>query len=150
MVSWERARLGWRVVAWVVVVWVLCLTLRPERVSYGVNLVPLSQHLPALRAVLRGGRHAEAAVHFLVVNVLGNMALFFPLGLTLAGALGGSRRRRFAMAVGSAAALSVSIELVQLGLPSRTTDVDDVIFNTLGAAVGAATFLVLEGRFRGR
>jgi glycopeptide antibiotics resistance protein len=33
--------------------------------------------------------------------------------------------------------LSLSIELAQLAIPTRATDVDDVILNTLGTAIGA-------------
>ena len=33
--------------------------------------------------------------------------------------------------------LSLCIELVQLALPSRATDVDDLLLNVLGAAIGS-------------
>jgi glycopeptide antibiotics resistance protein len=39
---------------------------------------------------------------------------------------------------------SISIELMQLTLSTRATDVDDVIFNTLGAALGAAGFIFIN------
>jgi glycopeptide antibiotics resistance protein len=45
--------------------------------------------------------------------------------------------------------LSTAIEVVQLRIPGRATDVDDVIFNTLGALVGASALLVGE-RVRAR
>jgi VanZ family protein len=59
--------------------------------------------------------------------------LFAPLGAALR-ALG----RRRAATAGVGLALSTAIELAQLAIPGRTTSTADVIWNTLGAAVGWA------------
>ena len=47
--------------------------------------------------------------------------------------------------VAAAAVLSTGIEVVQLYLASRATDVDDVLFNTLGAMLGACLLAVVVG-----
>lgn len=61
-----------------------------------------------------------------------NVALFAPLGAALR--LSG---RRAGTAVVSALALSVVIELLQLGMPGRYTTAGDILSNTLGGGLGA-------------
>jgi glycopeptide antibiotics resistance protein len=67
-----------------------------------------------------------------LVNVLGNVALFVPVGLLAPVALQASAGR----AIGGCTALSAAIELVQY-VTGRNADVDDVLLNALGGAVGA-------------
>lgn len=67
-------------------------------------------------------------------NVLGNAALFLPSGIVLP--LVYPRLDRFWKVLAAGAALSLSIELLQLPFAARTTDVDDLVFNTLGVAIG--------------
>ncbi|HEX6202366.1 MAG TPA: VanZ family protein, partial [Thermoanaerobaculia bacterium] len=57
---------------------------------------------------------------------------------------------RVAAATLSAALLSLSIEVLQLAMPSRASDVDDVLFNTAGALVGAAVGVLVFGARRSR
>jgi hypothetical protein len=65
------------------------------------------------------------------VNVVGNVALF-ALPAALLWSLGWSLRRT----VVAGFVLSLVIEVLQLAVPGRTTAGADVLFNTLGAAVG--------------
>ena len=69
-----------------------------------------------------------------IANLVGNVLLFVgPASLTRAG-FGWSARRTILAGF----ALSVAIEMLQLTLHlGRSTDIDDVILNTLGAAIGA-------------
>ena len=150
-VARRRVPAGWLLVAAVAVVLVLWFTLReaPE-VTFanltGSNLVPLRHHLAALRCWLDDCDAAAVAARYLVVDVLGNVGLFVPLGLSLAAvSTRPSRGGRFLVAVGSALSLSIAIEVLQLGLASRASDVDDVLFNTVGAMLGAAAGVVLVG-----
>jgi glycopeptide antibiotics resistance protein len=125
------------------------MTLRPDSTVDATNLVPLRDHAWAVRCLLSDCSDITDAVYSIVVDVLGNVVVFFPIGLSLAGVLGGlPYRRRLAMAVAIGAALSVSIELIQLSIPSRATDVDDVLFNTIGTALGAAFLIVAQHRRR--
>ena len=70
---------------------------------------------------------------------VGNLLLFIPFGLFAPAALHLGYWRRVALA---AAAISTAIELSQLlfGLGSLAS-IDDVLFNTLGALLGYATWL---------
>ena len=80
--------------------------------------------------------------------MLGNIAAFVPFGLLLPLAF---RLRWPVLTVGlSAVALSVGIELGQsaisqwLGYAYRSTDIDDVILNVLGALIGAVAFAIWQ------
>ena len=75
-------------------------------------------------------------------NTLGNIALFFPLGACLVVMGQNSRHVRFGRGgtILLAMALSLGIETTQYLFSLGFSDVDDVVFNTLGASLGA--FLV--------
>jgi glycopeptide antibiotics resistance protein len=125
----------------------LWMALRPGHAADTLNLRPFHESLRALRCLLSACPAASGSAQLLFVNVLGNVAVFFPIGLALAGALGpGSRARQLGGAIGLGAGLSLAIELAQLGIPGRATDVDDFIFNTLGAALGAACLVAVQRR----
>jgi glycopeptide antibiotics resistance protein len=90
-----------------------------------VNLVP-GATVPDL-----SGRHAPDAVK----NILGNLALFAPLGLF--GRL--AFRCSILTATAAGCCLSIAVETAQFALGDRWVDIDDVILNTTGALVGAMT-----------
>jgi glycopeptide antibiotics resistance protein len=143
------SRGAWLTAVVVVVIAVLWLTLRPSPppgFDAGANLTPLEHHGRALQALLREPANRDVILRYLVTDVLGNVLLFLPLGFVSAGALGERRAAlpRLSTAVGCGLVLSVAIEAVQLLVPGRATDVDDVIFNALGTLVGAALLLVGE------
>jgi glycopeptide antibiotics resistance protein len=132
------------------VVAVLALTLRPGELPASVNLQPLEHHGRALRALFSGGHNQTLLLRYLATDLLGNMLLFLPFGLCVAGAAGSWRPvSRMALVGGCALLLSVGIELLQLGVPGRASDVDDVIFNVAGAVVGGAVYAVAARRLGG-
>lgn len=63
-----------------------------------------------------------------------NTLLFVPLGATVALLLG---RRMWPLALLAGFALSAAVEYAQGRIPGRVPDLDDVLWNTCGAAVGA-------------
>jgi len=80
--------------------------------------------------------------------MLGNIAAFVPLGVLLPLAF---RLRWPILTVGlTALAVSIGIEAGQaaisewLGYAYRSTDIDDVILNVMGAVIGAVVFAVLR------
>lgn len=75
-------------------------------------------------------------------EVAGNFVLFVPFGFFLAAVT-----RRDALVVGAlAAVVSALIELSQWALVAgRNPSVDDVIYNTMGAASGAIVFILVRG-----
>ena len=92
----------------------------------GLNLTPLQE----IRRALDSGHTSPW------VNLLGNVALFMPLGTLIALLARGRWVARFVVATVWGLLISVVIEVSQLGL-GRVADVDDVILNTLGALLGA-------------
>jgi glycopeptide antibiotics resistance protein len=125
--------------------WVL---LRPGEGHDGLNLVPLQEIARVLRP-LRGADEPlqHPAFRYLVRNVGGNVAAFLPLGLAVAGLLrsrGGWIALRGAVVVGFL--FSLSIELLQLIVPLRVTDIDDLLFNTAGAFLGGVLALLIPRR----
>ena len=129
--------------------WLLGITLQPTGLQRSINLLPFSEKLDALACIWNRCPQRWSSLRFLIVDVLGNILLFVPFGFTLGLAIwpatplaGGVKRalkqrwwRRMALA---GLGLSLVIELTQLLIPSRATDVDDLILNTLGTMLGAA------------
>lgn len=70
----------------------------------------------------------------LLLNVIGNTALFIPSGIILP--IIDKRLDRFWKVLAAGAALSLCIELLQLPFSVRASDVDDLIQNILGVALG--------------
>jgi hypothetical protein len=101
---------------------ILMVTLTPETGAENeLQLVPLI-HL--------GGRTSETTTDVLG-NIGGNTLLFVPLGAALC--VLGLRIRTTMLVAGGLAAL---VEVAQLLVAGRTTSVDDLLLNTLGALLG--------------
>lgn len=81
-------------------------------------------------------------------NTFGNIALFMPLGACLLVLGQNSRRIRFGRGgtILLAMALSLGIEITQYVFSLGFSDVDDLVFNTLGASLGA--FLLSRSSFK--
>jgi glycopeptide antibiotics resistance protein len=160
-----------RLIAWLavgaIVAWLLSITLRTsDQISLGrvrisdpvheLNLQPFRNKIQPLRNLTQSTSPARrrAARTYLFVDVFGNVAVFVPFGAALAVATlprrqKGRRRRRLWLwwlaVTGAGLLLSLFIEIAQLAIPSRVTDVDDVVLNTVGTATGAlAVWLVFR------
>ena len=70
----------------------------------------------------------------IIWNVVGNVAMFIPSGIVLPVVY--KKLDCFWKVVAVGALISLCIEILQLPFSSRATDVDDLILNTLGVAVG--------------
>jgi len=77
-----------------------------------------------------------------IVNNIGNIILFVPFGFLLPFKFKNISSLSKGCLLGMA--FSILIEIVQLSMPNRWTDVDDVILNTLGAGVGYSLFTILS------
>ncbi len=72
-------------------------------------------------------------------NVVGNVAMFLPSGLILPVVY--KKRNSFGKVLVAGALLSLCIEILQLPFASRASDIDDLILNTLGVAVGYGIYV---------
>ncbi|UQS83425.1 VanZ family protein [Bombilactobacillus thymidiniphilus] len=75
-------------------------------------------------------------------NSCGNVVWFLPLGLLLP--VLSSRLHSFVRVVGIGLCLSVLIESLQFILNTGVSDIDDVIFNTLGTILGYAIWSIVQ------
>lgn len=100
----------------------------PPRESYMYNLIPfatikqyisLSNHFPVL---LR------------VINLLGNIILFIPIGILLP--LLNKRLLHFTPFLVVTVTILIMVEVIQLVTRVGSLDVDDIILNTVGAWIG--------------
>jgi VanZ family protein len=95
--------------------------------------------------------HRFSATQWLTFNDLefvANIVLFVPLGLFFVLLVG---KRQWWLALGLAVVLTVGIELVQQFIPSRVSDVRDILSNSLGAGIGVLiTLSVAAARQRAR
>jgi len=139
MIDSPRSRAVARGLIALTVATILALTLLGTATGTGVpNLIPgwtISQQL--------GDPHHP----FGLGNVVGNVAMFVPLGWLVALVV---RRRRIAAAALAGFGLSTLIEVVQ-GFTGRISDIDDLLLNGVGAVLGAIiAVLILKARSRSR
>ena len=104
--------------------------------SYRYNLEPLREikRFIAYRDII--GTKA------VLLNLFGNIAAFVPFGMALISM--SSKKPGFIAAVIYSAAFSAAIELVQLITRVGSCDVDDIILNTLGGAVGYVLYRLIK------
>lgn len=97
-----------------------------------VNLVPFSSVGSMLKTLWR---HPYPSVLWTVVyNIGGNIIMFVPLGFFLRALFPGFRKFRSCM--GAVAVIMTAVEVGQLVTLRGFCEVDDLILNLLGAAIG--------------
>ncbi|HSS20333.1 MAG TPA: VanZ family protein [Pyrinomonadaceae bacterium] len=126
---------------------VAAITVLPARLtafhvpsSNHVNLVPLDY---SFRCFLIAPR--QQVTSFCLKNTVGNLLLFLPLGILLP--IASPRFQNLRSVVLFALCMSLSIETIQFILRFfgnlRSVDIDDVLLNTLGAAVGFVLYRIV-------
>lgn len=92
-------------------------------------------------------RGLPEGIDLVLVEAVANVVMFVPFGVLVPVVLG----RRGGVTVLLGALLSGAIELTQLVLlPDRVSTVQDVVLNTLGAAVGVLVLVLLRTAVRRR
>lgn len=99
---------------------------------FSANLTPFTETI----AMLKGARPGTS-----LANILGNLILLAPFGLFLP--VLDKAFRKIAKIILAGFFVSLSIELLQYILMVRLFDVDDIIFNTTGVALGYLVYLIL-------
>lgn len=122
-----------------VMIWLLFLQREPAgMMSY--NVVPFCTILKQLRDLL----HGEDLRHT-VVNLVGNVIMFIPLGLLPAI---WPKQQKLSVYLLTVACAIVIVELIQLVTTLGMADVDDLLFNLLGAWFGFVIWRTIDGLFR--
>ena len=78
----------------------------------------------------------------LLLNVIGNTAMFIPSGIFLP--IIYKKLNSFWKVVSAGALFSLCIELIQLPFSVRASDVDDLILNVLGVAIGYGIYSAVK------
>jgi glycopeptide antibiotics resistance protein len=139
----SNIRRGWWLLTLASMGWLLLMTLRPDSTPNQINLIPLAEHGQALACLVNSSCANPQVFWFLFIDVLGNILVFVPLGVGLAGIVHRANYWQTLQRVTLLGLLfSLTLEISQLAIPSRATDVDDLIFNTLGVIVGALLFIL--------
>ena len=86
------------------------------------------------------GHRSPAMVRLAAVNLFGNILLFVPLGLLLPAVW--PRLARWWKTLGVCAGAVIAVELTQMLTLLGYCDIDDLILNLLGAALGYGLFLL--------
>ena len=106
------------------------------------SIQPLRVNLIPLVNILDYDIKREAAI-----NIIGNISMFIPTGIIMP--ILYKRLDRFWKVLLAGAGLSFGIEMIQLLFPGSVTDIDDLILNAAGVAIGYGIYK-LAVRFRGR
>ncbi|MCI8650153.1 MAG: VanZ family protein [Anaerotruncus sp.] len=124
---WLTAFVGYLLCLLAITIWRYGIGTSAQRI---VNLLPIVAliGLPALD---------------LFYNIVGNIVWFVPFGLLLP--LAFPQHRAFQRAVFWGAGCSALIELSQYLLATGIADLDDLLFNTIGAALGWCAYKLLFG-----
>lgn len=77
----------------------------------------------------------------LLLNVIGNIAMFIPVGILLPIAY--NRLNTFWKVLAAGAGVSLCIEILQLPFGARASDIDDLILNTIGVIIGYAVYSLI-------
>ena len=80
----------------------------------------------------------------IVWNTFGNVAMFIPTGIMLP--IIYRRLNSLWKAAAAGALISLCIEILQLPFPSRASDIDDLIGNTIGVVVGYGIYHLIARR----
>ncbi len=78
----------------------------------------------------------------LLVNVIGNVAMFIPSGIVLP--IIYKRLDTFLKVLLAGGGISLCIEIIQLPFSVRATDIDDLILNTVGVIVGYGIYALIR------
>ena len=102
------------------------------QVSTRINLIPFSSTGSMLTTLLKNPR--PDVLWVVVYNLGGNIAMLLPLGFLLPELW--VKYRRFRRCVGAVAGIMTCVEFLQLFTLRGFCEVDDVMLNVLGGAIG--------------
>lgn len=113
--------------------------------DYRYNLVPFLEIKRFLNSAIHGG-----SIHYvdIFINLIGNVVAFVPFGALIRWVR--NQKTGFLIAVLYTFLFSLAIELIQLVTKVGVFDVDDLMLNTLGGAIGYICYRILRAIDRRR
>lgn len=115
-----------------------------EQVGAAVNFVPF-RTIRDFWAVAQAGEGGYWT-RFAIVNLAGNVVMFVPLGFFLPCLWRKARRLGWTLLV--SAAVILAVEIAQPLTLRGSGDIDDLILNLIGVAIGYALFAIVRRRTR--
>ena len=83
-----------------------------------------------------------------LLNLIGNTAMFIPLGIVWPAVF--KKLNTHGKVIFAGVGVSLTIEVLQLPFFGRSTDIDDLILNTLGFLIGYGIYLLVRKLRKGR
>ena len=83
-----------------------------------------------------------------LLNLIGNTAMFLPLGIVWPAVF--KKLNTHGKVILAGVGVSLTIEVLQLPFFGRSTDIDDLILNTLGFSIGYGIYLLVRKLRKGR
>lgn len=119
-----------------------------EMLQSNINLIPL-QTIRIFINTLSSSDYGYALRHA-IINLAGNVVMFVPLGFFIPSVF--SKNSSFFRSMIICASIVVSIEVVQLFTLLGSCDIDDLILNLIGVAIGYGIYLIIlkEARKNGK
>lgn len=99
-----------------------------------INVVPFKIFIDTYKEVFVNGN-----INYFLISFLGNIGMFIPIGLLIP--VIWKLKDKIIILIGFL--ISLSIEISQLFL-NRGTDIDDLIFNTLGTIIGLVIYKIIS------
>lgn len=127
-------RLLWILFVLYIAALLILLFFRFPRNGYSYSLVPFATIRYWMDFLFRDDPLAQSMRFYSIVNLLGNVLAFVPLGIFLPALF--RRQRSFGLFLLTVVLLVCLIELVQLLTMRGALDVDDLILNVPGACLG--------------
>ena len=104
--------------------------------EYAYNLVPLKEITRYFRY------YRTLGTTLFLINIVGNIAAFMPFGFFLP--IISRRSRKWYNTVSFGLVFSLTLETLQLVLRVGSFDVDDMLLNTIGAALGFWVYKLIQ------
>ena len=147
-IVYKKINLFREILLWVMFLYVIFLLFRTfepftiliQREHQRANFIPLQGILSMIEKASIFDQDMTRRIVF--VNIVGNILLFSPLGMTLP--LLEKRLNRGWLVVLLGLLFSLTIEIAQTFLVDRVFDVDDLILNSFGTLVGFLVYAILN------
>ena len=111
---------------------------RVEHENYRYNLTLFQEIMRYYNFGIRTGKW-----YLFVMNVIGNIAVFMPIGMFLPSLF--SRCRNILLTTILSFEISLCVEMVQLVTMVGSFDVDDLLLNTVGGICGYLVYMIYHG-----